>query len=485
MVELNPYGRNPLSAEVSFSAREPVDITLKVLGDIPVEKSFTDTKTQRNISNILPILGLYPDEVNRVVLTLENSDSHVVTDTLEITTEPLPDFFPTPEINVLNEDRMEPGMHFNEVHIGVAGSFYTYPMIFDNNGDIRWYVDLGYHQRITWPIQFNGDGTFFAVFGVTIVEYDMFGNELNRIVVEENNMHHEVIKLPNGNYVVAVSRVGATMVKNEEEVTSVEDYIIEIDRNGTIVTEWDMAEVLDVNRTTLTNGGEDWFHMNSIWYSENDHSLVISGRNQGVVKVDWKNNLKWILAPHKGWGKAGRYEKISETAPFLLTAVDESGTPYSDDVQQGTLENSGFSWVWGQHAPLILPNGNLFIFDNGYNRNFGSAPSYSMGTEYEIDEDNMTVKQVWSYGKSRGDELFSSIISDVDYLPNTQNRLFMPGVVRTGSGNPYSKIVELTYPNKEVVFESTLHFKNQLVNGQGWGNLDITYRAERIKLYQE
>jgi arylsulfate sulfotransferase len=344
-------------------------------------------------------------------------------------------------------------------------------------------LDLSEFGRITWPIKFNGDGSLFAIFGVTIVEFDMAGKELNRIVVEENNMHHEVLKLPNGNYVVAVSRVGVTMIKNGEEITSVEDYIIEVDPAGTIVTEWDMAEVLGVNRTDLTDGDTDWFHMNAIFYDENDNSLVVSGRNQGVVKVNWDNELQWILAPHKGWGDAGRYEKTTSTIPYLLTAVDNSGVPYSDDIQQGIVESSNFSWTWGQHTPLILPNGNLFVFDNGFNRNFGSAPDYSMGTEYEINEEDMTVKQVWSYGRARGEELFSSIISDVDYLSETQNRLIMPGVVRTGNQDPYSKLVEVSYPDKEVVFESTLYFKNQLVDGQGWGNLDITYRAERISLY--
>ncbi|MGN8225474.1 aryl-sulfate sulfotransferase [Gracilimonas sp. BCB1] len=479
-IQLNPGGRSPLSAEIRFETRQPTSASIEILGDIPIEESVSNRFSDYKI----PILGLYPDTENRIVLTVENSNQHVVKDTLTICTEALPDFLPTPEINVLKESKMEPGMHFNEVHIGNAGTFNSYPLIFDNNGDIRWYMDFSEHDRITWPIQFNGDGTFFAVFGVTIIEFDMLGNEQNRLVLEGNNMHHEIIKLPNDNYVIAVSRVGTTMIKNEEEITSVEDYIIEVDESGQIVNEWDMAEILDVNRTTLTDGGEDWFHMNSIWYSEDDNTLIISGRNQGVVKVDWDNNLKWILAPHKGWGKAGRYEKTTETTPFLLTAVDDTGTPYSDAIQQGTEESVAFSWAWGQHAPLVLPNGNLFIFDNGFNRNFGNAPNYSLGTEYEIDEEHMTVKQVWSYGSSRGEELYSSIISDVDYLPNTQNRLFMPGVVRTGDPNSYSKIVEVTYPNKEVVFESTLHFKNQLVNGQGWGNLDITYRAERIPLYQ-
>jgi arylsulfate sulfotransferase len=479
-VYLNPSQRNPLSAEITFGTRGNATASIKVLGDIPIEKEFSSVGDLHHV----PVLGLYPNHENKVILTVskENVD---VSDTLLIQTEPLPDFLPTPEINVLNESQMEPGMHFNEVHIGNAGTFNTHPIIFDNNGDIRWYMDLSEHGKITWPIQFNDDDTFFAVYGVTIFEYDMLGNELNRTVVEGNEMHHEVIKLPNDNYVVAVSRLGINMIKNGEEMKSVEDYIIEVDpTTGTIVTEWDMAEVLDVNRTTLTDGGVDWFHMNAIWYDESDESLIVSGRNQGLVKVNWDNELQWILAPHKGWGKAGRFEKTEETAPYLLTAVSQNGEAFPEDIQSGDRESNQFSWSWGQHAPLILPNGNLLVFDNGYNRNFGAAPSYSLAIEYEIDEENMTVQEVWRYGQQQGDELYSSIISDVDYLPQTGNRLFVPGVVQTSSPS-YSKVIELAYPSKEVIFESTLYFKNQLVDGPGWGNLDINYRAERVQLYQQ
>ena len=39
--------------------------------------------------------------------------------------------------------------------------------------------------------------------------------------------------------------------------------------------------------------------MNAIWHDENDNALAISGRNQGIVKVNWNNELQWILAPHK------------------------------------------------------------------------------------------------------------------------------------------------------------------------------------------
>ncbi len=478
----NPSGFAPLSAALGVVTRVPTSVRFKVLGDIPIEKELGSFSI-----HLIGLHGLYADTNNKIEITYADGNGLTATDTLEIQTDPLPEFFPEIEIDVLDETRMEPGMHFSEVHIGNQGTFNSYPMIFDNNGDIRWYVDLSDRNVIVWPIQFNDDMSFYSASGVTIHEFNMFGEATNNIIVDFNNMHHEIIKLPNGNYLAAVSKEDEYITDSDSvEFRSVEDFVIEVDKNsGEILREWDMAELLDIDRRDFNDPGNgDWFHMNAVWYHEADSSLIISGRNQGVVKVSWNNELEWILAPHKGWGKAGRKGEGPETTPFLLTAVDDSGTPFNQDIQDGTLASNDFDWTWGQHAPLILPNGNVLVFDNGgFNRNFGNYTSiFSAATEYEIDEDNKTIKEVWSYGKERGESTYSLIISDVDYLSETGNVLFAPGNITEGNGK--SKIVEVTYPSKDVVFESTMIFKNQLGNGAGFGNVDISYRAERVSIYR-
>lgn len=49
------------------------------------------------------------------------------------------------------------------------------------------------------------------------------------------------------------------------------------------------------------------------------------------------------------------------------------------------------------------------IFDNGDNRNYQQPCSYSRTVEYEIDEEKMTIRQIWSYGKERDRETYSKI----------------------------------------------------------------------------
>ena len=95
------------------------------------------------------------------------------------------------------------------------------------------------------------------------------------------------------------------------------------------------------------------------------------------------------------------------------------------------------------------------MFDNGLSRNFETVGvPFSRGVEYEIDESAMTVRQVWQYGEERGPDYHSPIISDVDLLPSTGNRLIM------------------------------IHFNNLTSSGSlSWGDFDLVYRSERLSPY--
>jgi arylsulfate sulfotransferase len=129
-----------------------------------------------------------------------------------------------------------------------------------------------------------------------------------------------------------------------------------------------------------------------------------------------------------------------------------------------------------------LPNGNLLVFDNGTSRYFENNIQFSRAVEYHINEQDKTVTQVWQYGKERGPEFFSNIISDVDYLHKTNTILVTSGHIKKGT-NLSGKIVEVDYETGKEVFEATLYFKS--TNGNktsSWGQTDILYRSERLEL---
>ena len=481
-ITLNPSGLAPLSALAEFTTKLKCNVQVRVLGDIEVTKNIEDFTTSHSI----PILGLYTDRLNTVRLTLYGHHGTPETRTLTVQTDPLPGTFPEIVINTAIRGLMEPGMNLSTLNLSNGTISRSYPIIFDRNGDIRWYLNLSGFNSSCLPFERIKDGNFIFGSSDSIYEYDMLGNLIHRIQEPGYNFHHDVKELPNGNFIACVDKPGTMIVNSHGLIKSTGDCMIEVDRTtGAIVTELDMREVLDVSRNEQINSTGDWFHMNGIWYSAKDDCFIISGRNQGMVKVGRDNQLKWILAAHQGWKTSGFDGSGFDTTPFLLTAVDANGNPCPSLIQDGLVGDDDFDWTWGQHAPMILPNDDFFMFDNGDGRNFSYAgPFYSRAVEYRIDEANMTVQQIWQYGQERGKATYSSIISDVDRMPLTQNRFMAPGIVQ----NPpysYAKIVEVSYPDKMVVFEATINFKTLLspTGGLVAGHFDNIFRSHRISIY--
>lgn len=477
ILKKNPHGIAPLTAMVTLSTTVPTHVAVEVLGDEPAIHEFKDLATDHS----LPVLGLYPGVENTVVIRLTIPDSVYAADTLRFATPALPSFFPTVDIVTADQNQMELGWTMSALSIGEAGVFRPYPIMFDSNGDIRWYLDLSFINNPTVTAERLANGNILAGDARLLYEYDMLGTEVNRWDLTPYRIHHDVVEKPDGNLIIAVDKDG---------LETIEDHMIEIDRtSGAVITEWDLREVLDIDRFEYQLNERDWLHVNAVVYDPADDALIISGRNQGVIKVTRNNELVWIIAPHVGWGQAGLDGDGHETSDFLLTAVNTNGTPYSDAVQLGDEEPDDFGWPWGQHAPVFLPNGNLFLFDNGNNRLFSqNGPFYSRGTEYTIHESAMTIEQVWQYGKERGEEFYSFIISDVDYLPTTGNRLIMPGLANFSFSDPsgsYALVTELANGSTQVVFEAKISFKNLLSTGTGFGQFDIVYRSQRLPLYPD
>jgi arylsulfate sulfotransferase len=188
------------------------------------------------------------------------------------------------------------------------------------------------------------------------------------------------------------------------------------------------------------------------------------------------------MAPKNNWGKSGRLGQGENTSPFLLTAINSNNSEYNNAVQDGFKSDAEFDFSWGQHAPKLLPNGNILVFDNGSHRNYNDINNYSRAVEYEINDEKKTVKQVWQYGKERGEGMFSAIVGDVDYLPTTKNILVTSGHI-SPQNNHSGKIIEVNQQTGEEVFEATIYYKS--VRGEkisGWGQMDILYRSDRMQL---
>lgn len=481
-VVLNPTGYAPLSARIDIETNRPVRVSLRVAGqngeetDIIHEFEHTDTNLQ------LPVLGLYPNYKNTVELTFFDVDGQKLgKKEYHIDTSPLLRDLPEIEINTAQRNKMAEGL--------TLVNYFGYhdesedtpqrPFMFDSYGDIRWYMDFSSHPELSnlfydvGPERLQNGNLYFGD-GATnkIYEVDMLGNIINSWSMPGYGFHHEVTEKPNGNFLVTVNKHG---------LSTVEDHVIEIDRNsGSIINVWDLRQSLDKTRRTwetdIADLSVDWFHANAVKYDERDNTVIVSGRTQGVVKLTEDNEVVWILAPHKGWETSGNGTDLSS---LLLQPLDSNDQPINvTGVLNGNESHPDFEWAWYQHAPTLMPNGNLMLFDNGENRNYTNNDRYSRAVEYNIDKENMTIKQEWSYGKERGGETYSRIVSDVDYYADEGHVYFSPGATSFG-GRKYGKAIEMDYQTQDIIFEATI-----IPPKAAYGIITM-HRTERLSIYPE
>ena len=442
---VNPYGNSPLTALVIFETNDLTAPSITVVGK-DKNTTFTNTFTPSK-KHILPIYGLYADTENNVTLKVNNN---VVN--LKIQTDKLPDdiIIPTNIKSVKSELNQE--LYF------VTPSSKGYTTAYDINGDIRWYLTDNY----LWDIKRLQNGHLMLsssrlinppYYTTGLVEIDLMG----KIYYEYNlpgGYHHDVFEMENGNLLVA---------SNNFKDGTVEDYVVLLDRkSGKILKSWDLKDILPTTYGINEMATEyDWFHNNSVWYDKNTNSITLSGRHQdAVININYETGeLNWIIGDPNGWN--AEYLKYFFTGSY------------------------NFEWQYAQHAAEILPNGNVFIFDNGNNRSkikdeyLNANENYSRAVIYKINTDNMTIEQVWQYGKELGASFYSPYISDVDYLANNHYLILSGGNskkdgsylnVPAGLGNAdtlKSTLVEIK--NDKVIFELELPTND--------------YRAEKLNLY--
>lgn len=461
---LNPSGYAPLTAELNMQTAQTVTVTIAVIGQQGDASTIVREIDAQSVDFEIDILGLYADYDNQIDISLiDTNGSTLETHRVTLQTEPLITSLPSIQIDVPSSAM---STEFNFVnYFGFSTNFQPQrPFVFDQFGDIRWYLDFSEHPTFSDLFYDNGmtrlqNGNLVFGNGSTgnIYEIDMMGRMINSWSLQGNGFHHHVIEKPNGNLLVTISDVSKS---------TIEDVVVEIDRQlDEFVTTWDLNDSLDNSRrawpTTRADLNEDWFHGNAVEYSAVDDEIIVSGRTQGIVKLNALNEVSYILAPHREWNTSGSGVSLAQ---FLLTPLDANDTPIDDpEVLSGVANHPDFEWSWYQHSPILLPNGNLMLFDNGPNRNYVDAGPYSRAVEYQIDQENKTIKQVWSYGKERGEETYSEIVSKVSYVAENDSILFTPGASVT-NGIPTGKVIELDYATKNILFEASILPPNTVAN---------------------
>ncbi|MDR0909101.1 MAG: aryl-sulfate sulfotransferase [Spirochaetaceae bacterium] len=423
-VTLNPSGFLPLTARLDFSTRRPARVTVTVPGkggpEGEGEKALnTWTRTYPvGTSHKLNIMGLYAGSTNTVTVQALGDDGLVETKTVEITTAPMPEYFPDYELSVVQPEQMEPGWTLVET---VSGA---YTVVLDYNGDIRWYTRSRMFalSKERFIVALNSSDTEWGEVDWTGVVHQRYHLPMG--------IHHDAITLPNGNLLAASALPRDT----------INDVIIEYDKDtGEQVRVFDLREFFPQEYVAYD---PNWAHNNSLWYDESDDTLIVSLRTLSmVVKLAYPTGeVKWALC--------GDYDYVSPEwkERYLLRPL-----------------NADFRFQVAQHAAMKLDDIDnnpdtidIMLFNNNAPATQSRLPTseypylgtYSEGRHVRINEKNMTVEDVWAYGREMGTKYYCSALSDANRYSGTGNYLL---TFCRGMSNG-EVVCELTR-DKQTVFE--------------------------------
>lgn len=453
LVKYNPYIINPLAAVVLFKTEKEVAVTVTVRG----KEKHGDIKHTfpKATTHILPVLGLYADYNNTVDIQLYRGYKK----TIQIQTEPLGSDVPK-----LVRMETTPG-YLEDQLIIVSPALTQLASGFDYQGDIRWYlniptvfdikrlkngnISIGSHRLLQMPYYMSG-----------LYEMSMVGKIYKEYAIP-GGYHHDQFEMEDGNLLVLTEDLRSE---------TVEDMLVLIDRNtGDILKTWDYKKFLEPGVAPSGSwSAHDWFHNNAVWYDKNTNSLTLSGRHiDAMVNIDYDSGeLNWIIGDPTGWPE--KYQK------YFFKPVGDGE----------------FGWQYEQHACVITPDGDVMCFDNGHWRSkvkkdyILNKDNYSRGVRYKINTDDMTIEQVWQFGKERGQHFFSQYICNVEYYEEGHYMVHSGGI-QYYKGEASEQFAALMQDDPDV---STRSITVEVLDDQVMLELEVEgnfYRAEKLRLYHD
>jgi len=287
----------------------------------------------------------------------------------------------------------------------------------------------------------------------------------NSLEIDVPLTHHRVNRFPNGNLLLlsAEMRVLPDWPQNDTDPDAprgpanvVGDVVLEVTPKGEVVNKWHLLDMLDPYRLCYGScsgywrklgfpDSNDWCHTNAVFYDARDDTIMLSLRTQDCILKFHRSSgeIKWILGDPGNWR-----------------------APWSDKLLKpvGDVE-----WQYHQHDCSVTPTGTILCFDNGNHRALPFADplpgekNYSRVVEFAVDEDAMTVEQVWAFGDGDGlgEGLYGCYQGGAYRLPKTGNTFMNFGGVCTIDGVPTNdnrggmcraRLLEIT-PHNEIVFD--------------------------------
>jgi hypothetical protein len=347
---------------------------------------------QDNLIN-LPVFGLYAGYQNQVSFQLSFDDGSVKQLQDQISTEPYTDptgIYLNPTIVKARAPGSNLGFNFIILKTGLGS-----PVIVDTDGQVRWVV-TGVSDATS---SYFANGQFMigsaASSAFLLLQFDGTQLELPAELPQPlmASFTHNIDPSPNG--------VLAEFNGTDDLGDSIGDIVADISPllSQPPVQTFDMADILTTymqnngdDASAFVRPGADWFHVNASTYDPADSTVVVSSRENFLIKVNYStHDIVWILGdPTKYW-----YTFPSLRAKALTLAA-------------------GGDYPIGQHAVSITSDGYVMVFNDGEGslnqpsgEPAGLTRTYSEVSAYSVNPATMTAQNVWNF--NYGQSIFSPV----------------------------------------------------------------------------
>ena len=398
-------GVTPFISSVQFTGQKVSEVTSVTFSISPMPNSVSLPVTvtwsaailsargylQANLIN-LPVFGLYTGYQNQVSFKLTFDDGSVQQLQYQIATQPYTDpsgVYLNPTIIKARAPGSALGFNFF-----IMKSLLGSPVIVDTDAQVRWIVPANGTLAVYYA---NGQfvtGSQYAP-AVTVLQFDGTQSTPQTDLPQPllASFTHNIDPGPSGDL--------AEFNGTDDLGDSFGDIVAEIVPFSTQppIQTFDMADILTSymqahgdDASAFVWPGMDWFHVNASTYDPSDNSVIISSRENFLIKVDYStHDIVWILGdPTKYW-----YSFPSLRAKAL------------------TL-NGGGDYPIGQHAVSITADGYVMVFNDGYGslnqppgEPSGLTRTFSEVSAYSVNTTTMTARNVWNF--NYGQSIFSPI----------------------------------------------------------------------------
>ncbi|MGL5815524.1 MAG: aryl-sulfate sulfotransferase [Aeromonas sp.] len=382
----------------------------------------------------IPVFGLYSSYSNELTLNISFVDNSIYSFQKTLMTERYTDSFGVYD---------NPGITIRPTATPSYSYFYLKsslksPIIMDIDGEIRWDIDI---KRVSSSSIFINNAFITGnPKSKTMDSVSLYGVQKS-ISLNGTSMgsdayfHHNIDPGKTG---MLIELDGTT-----DGALKIESFLSEIDTDGNVIKEWDLGKIFSEymlqegdDPSNFVRNGIDWFHMNAAAYDPSDDTLIISSRENFVVKLDYNTGkLIWLLGDEtKHWYSYPSLQK-------LAISLTSGQVPI------------------GQHAVSITNEGKLMLFNNGrksFNNPSGTPAGIDLASSqtaiFDIDSQNRKGQMVWNFDDGIYSDICSSIYQDKttpqgDYLINYAAAENRTRVVIQGVDQNKQKLFEFTYPS--------------------------------------